>query len=138
MGAPSEKFDWNDWQQRVVHIDPAEDSLPEDQEYEERAFHIYLLGHDAVADHHIRFQALADEKWRIEWKGKIALTYGGDYDLDYRFETALEPVQFDGFYLEDGINEQQAWSLFREAVAKPECWQLVSEKNRRRFIQKTD
>ena len=133
MGSPSAKFEWNDWQRREIHLDPADESLPENQDYSERAFHIYLLGHDAVADHHISFEALQGN-WTISWKGKIALAYTGNYELKYHFATLLDKISFGGFNVPSQLNDEQAWNLFGNAVSKADEWQFVVDQNRRRFI----
>lgn len=73
------------------------DPLPLDlaDGYETRAFHIYLLGHDAVADHHIRFVRIADtDLFKIFWEGKIALAYTGDFEPKHRFVAEIENVPF--------------------------------------------
>lgn len=70
-----------------LHVDP----LPCDlEEYDERAFHTYLLGHDTVVDHRITFLRITGtDHFDIEWEGKIALTYVGDYEPKHRFHAAL-------------------------------------------------
>ena len=54
------------------------------------AFHIYLLGHDAVAKHRIKFirQAHSD-LFTILWRGKIALIYSGENTFDKTFELKI-------------------------------------------------
>jgi hypothetical protein len=59
-----------------------------------RAFHIYLLGHDEVADHRIRFKR--DKKtglFDIEWEGKIALAYMGEHEFKHSFEAKIYSVE---------------------------------------------
>jgi len=87
------------------------DAPPIDMEsdYEERAFHIYLLGHDACADHKISFKKkTSDRTYNIEWHGKIALAYMGSYDLDHEFGLYIENVKFDGIYLNDDVPLEQS------------------------------
>jgi hypothetical protein len=72
------------------------DSLPgaADKEWDGRAFHIYLLGHDAVAGHRIKFQRSGDaDRFDIAWTGKIALAYIGDYDFRHDFKAQIFDVQ---------------------------------------------
>jgi len=90
--------------QNLQNLTLQADTLPIDMEddYEDRAFHIYLLGHDACADHRITFVKKNDDNtYDIEWTGKIALAYIGNYDLDYEFSAYIESVKFDGVYLSD-------------------------------------
>lgn len=75
------------------HVDPLPRDLADD--YETRAFHIYLLGHDAVADHHILFARVAGtDLFNITWEGRIALAYAGDYEPKYRFRAEIADVPF--------------------------------------------
>lgn len=55
---------------KEFHVDPLDGPEEEDP-----AFSIYLLGHDSVADHKIRFEATEDSKrFQIHWTARIALT----------------------------------------------------------------
>jgi hypothetical protein len=79
--------------ERIDGLHAHVDSLPTDLEesYECRAFHIYLLGHDAVADHQIIFSRVTGtECFDILWEGKIALAYVGDYEPKYRFRAEIK------------------------------------------------
>ena len=72
------------------------DPLPEsaDKGFDDRAFHIYLLGHDAVAGHRIHFRRRAgSDRFDIEWTGKIAKAYVGDYEYRYDFRSRIFDVQ---------------------------------------------
>lgn len=71
------------------------DALPlgEDWDRDDLAFHTYLLGHDAVAGHVIRFvRREGGDRFDIEWEGKIALTYSGEDEFRYRFEARIHDV----------------------------------------------
>ncbi len=73
------------------------DPLPEsaDTDFDDLAFHIYLLGHDAVAGHRIRFRRRANsDRFDIEWTGKIANAYVGDYDYKRDFRAQIFDVLF--------------------------------------------
>jgi len=56
------------------------------------AFHIYLLGHDAAAKHKIKFVRIGRSTFSIEWSGKIAQAYAGDYDFKHDFNTKINGV----------------------------------------------
>lgn len=80
------KFNLNRLSGREFHVDP----LPLQADDDSKAFHIYMLGHDDVADHRIKF--FRDEKtglFDIHWQGKIALSYLGDYEFRYGFEAQI-------------------------------------------------
>ena len=71
-----------------VRVDPLPVDLSEGSE--NRAFHIYLLGHDAVADHRIAFSRLAGtDLFNVSWQGKIALAYAGDFEPKYSFDAQI-------------------------------------------------
>ena len=75
----------------LVQVNP----LPLDlsASYEERAFHIYLLGHDAVAGHRIAFTRVPGTLlFDIDWQGSIALAYVGDHEPEHRFRAEIRGV----------------------------------------------
>jgi hypothetical protein len=77
---------------RAFTVDPAEGEIDDPDEH---TFHIYLLGHDSVANHRIAFRRIgASDLFDIEWTGEIALTYSGDYALSRRFEARIHGVLF--------------------------------------------
>ncbi|MCA0894961.1 hypothetical protein [Microbulbifer agarilyticus] len=60
------------------------------KEWDELAFHIYLLGHDAAACHKIRFvRNPSNGKFSIFWVGRIAQAYIGDYEFRHNFKVNL-------------------------------------------------
>ncbi len=74
---------------RGFEVDPQDGTVDDD----DRAFHIYLLGHDSVANHRIAFRRSGDgERFDIVWAGDIALTYGGNDALEHRFEAVIRNV----------------------------------------------
>jgi len=85
--------DWLDG--RTFEIDTIANGTLDGVELDDLAFHIYLLGHDSVANHRITFQRIAgSDCFDIVWTGDIALTYAGDDDLDHRFEARIANVPF--------------------------------------------
>jgi hypothetical protein len=57
------------------------------------AFHIYLLGHDSTAGHHVEFTERDTGAFRIVWTGRIALSYTGDEEFRYGFRAEIEDVK---------------------------------------------
>jgi hypothetical protein len=75
---------------KVFTIDPTEGEIEDDDEL---SFHIYLLGHDSVANHRIEFRRIGDSGvFDIVWTGDIALSYTGNYTLEHRFEAIIRGV----------------------------------------------
>jgi hypothetical protein len=86
---PADQFSAGQLDGMIVRVDPLPQNL--EVECEERAFHIYLLGHDAVADHKILFARIeGTDLFDITWEGKIALAYVGDYEPRYRFKAVIK------------------------------------------------
>jgi hypothetical protein len=73
-----------------IKVDMDPDSIDDWDDY---AFHIYLLGHDAVAKHKIKFIRTNQSKFDIEWSGKIAQAYVGDYNFKHDFKTLIKGVE---------------------------------------------
>ena len=71
-----------------------------DEIFETGAFSIYLLGHDAVADHQIDLRRTDGAgHYELNWAGQIALAYSGHDDFQYRFTAKAEGVRFDAISL---------------------------------------
>ena len=82
--------DWLDG--KTFQVDLIENEIGDDDNL---AFHIYLLGHDSVANHRISFQRVGNSNlFDIVWTGDIALTYVGDYMLEHAFEARITGLPF--------------------------------------------
>lgn len=80
---------------RTFEVDTIAAGTVKDVELDDLAFHIYLLGHDSVANHRIAFHRVGDsDRFDIVWNGDIALTYTGDDALAHRFEARISAVPF--------------------------------------------
>ena len=65
------------------------------EDWDDLAFHIYLLGHDSAAKHKIKFERIGDSlRFNIIWSGKIAQAYVGDYEYKHDFNVVLANVLF--------------------------------------------
>lgn len=96
----------------------------------EPAFGIYLLGHDACADHAIRF-ARRGATWTIDWTARIALAYVGDDELKHRMKATVRGLTFGGFEAAKGLPAAKARALFATLVADPGAWAQQG----RRFVR---
>lgn len=91
-----------------------------------RPFDIYLLGHDSAADHRIRFtQRSTPNCFSVDWRGRIALSYSGDYEFRYEFAAHVESTEFEGIELPKGTREQDAQSLLAPFVIDVDAFTLV-------------
>lgn len=99
--------------------------MPEPWQPDDLAFHIYLLGHDSCAGHHIQFSKNPDNSFNIEWRGKIALSYVGSYDFEYDFFALLNNVFFDGFHYPKEWTREQAQQVFANRLQNIEDYEWV-------------
>ncbi len=130
VGSPETPFDWTKLDGKTLRVDRAKEVLPTFADGELAAFHIYLLGHDAVADHAIRFTR-SRATWSIDWKAKIALAYTGHRNLAHRLRAELRGLGFSGFEIPTGMTAKAARALFAAAVTDPAKWTIA----RRRFVR---
>lgn len=98
--------------------------LDDDFDYEDLAFNIYLLGHDSCADHKIIFTK-KEKTYNIEWTGKIALTYGGNYNFDHEFVVNIANVKFEGFHYPKSWTLEKATEVFKRNLDNFEDYKFV-------------
>ena len=76
-----------------LEVQIAEKGL-ESNDADELAFSVYLLGHDAVAGHRIRFERIkASDQFKNPWTGKIALAYGGETKFENSFSAFIASAE---------------------------------------------
>jgi hypothetical protein len=96
------------------------DPLPIEDLDAEPAFHVYLLGHDSVADHTITFTADGDGAHRVDWTGRIALTYAGDDTFRHAFRAEIRGVRLTHVDPADGIPADEARRRVAHLLGIPE------------------
>ncbi|KPV57770.1 hypothetical protein QJ48_20220 [Paenibacillus sp. A3] len=107
--------------------------LPEEHDYEDAAFGIYLLGHDSAADHRIRFVKNAGfADYTVRWSGRIALTYVGEEEYKYAFEASIVNAVFGGIELPEGCSPEEGRLLLETYVSDPDLF--VWSPERQRFV----
>lgn len=135
VGIAASPFDFASTHDLVVTTDALE-TTDARADFSERAFHIYLLGHDAVAAHSIRLRSgERPSTFSVAWTGRIALAYAGSYDFDHSFEVFVDEVGFDGIDVPTGLVDDDARSLLRRSVVDAERFSLTREGDRRRFTE---
>lgn len=116
------------------------DPLPTPPPYERRAFHIYLLGHDGVADHEVTFRKNVtgtkmsidkgdgvktcarydqDTSYTLDWKGKVAREYIEDDDFRYSFHAHHGTLKFKGIQAPEGMEAAKAIEIARNYCVNP-------------------
>lgn len=114
-----------------------------DEEDEENtvAFNIYLLGHDACANHTISFERTNGSHFSINWSGLIALTYGGFVDFDQAFKATITDATFDGFNYPQTWTREEAIVRFQSVLLDFDSFEFIdvnpkSEKREYRLMPK--
>lgn len=81
-----------------LRFDTLADEPPNGFDPQDNLLQCYILGHDAVRDHDLKIGAgSAHGLYRIDWSGRVALAYAGDYFYRYRFRVEVEDAPFVGF-----------------------------------------
>ena len=134
VGTAEVPFAFSSLADRVLVADALDSPELDVTDLDERAFHIYLLGHDDVAEHRIHFQP-AGEHWNVAWKGRIALAYAGDYEFRYEFHAEATGVGFSGFRVDDALSDDEAHSLFARCCQDAAAFQLTLRDGKRWFVR---
>ncbi|WP_416396656.1 hypothetical protein [Allohahella sp. A8] len=73
-------------------VDPNPETV---EDWEDLAFQSYVLGHDNVAKHKIRFERIGDSKrFKIIWVGAHAQSYFGDDEFTQEFSVSMSSLEF--------------------------------------------
>lgn len=102
------------------------DTLPlqGEDDYDNLAFSIYLLGHDSCAGHRLVFSKTIDGM-DLVWTGKIALTYVGEEEFNHDFKIVVHNVAFDGFHYPKQWSQEEALEAFSNKIASLEFYEFV-------------
>lgn len=134
VGTPDEPLDFATLADRTFRVDRPEDLAGLDDD-DDLAFHIYLLGHDSVADHRIRFPVVhAPFEFELEWDGRIALTYVGDVELRHGFHVRVRAAAFRGFEIPDELDDAAAERLLTACVRDAAPFRLSRGDGWRRYV----
>jgi hypothetical protein len=134
VGSDENLFDWESLDGHEYKIDFLSEEEQENFDHELTAFDVYLLGHDASAFHIIKFTKLDVDSYKIDWQGKLAQAYVGDYEFKYDFHTVLSSVSFSGIDIPDEVTDEQAYALLARFVRNPALFELHHENEKRRFV----
>jgi hypothetical protein len=81
------------------------------------AFSIYLLGHDDVADHRIRFSPRPGGEMTLDWRGRIALTYAGEDEYKHEFHVVADGLRLSHIDVADEVDPDDAPALLSRFMA---------------------
>ncbi len=122
VGTENEKLDFENLESGTLTADIL--PLPENFDFEDLSFYIYLLGHDSCADHKIKFaKKKSADIFDIEWTGKTALTYIGNYEFKREFTAFIENTKFNGFEFENGNADD-----FGKYIISPNLFEIRDNK----------
>ncbi len=119
-GSPEAPLVWGAISETELVADEAEQGAM--FEFDPPAFWTYLTGHDAVADHHVRFLKSSQGAFDLEWRGRIALAYAGDNELKHTFRAVVPGVRFQGFAAPKGMSVKKAGKLFATSCRDAELF----------------
>jgi hypothetical protein len=115
-----DRLDWDELSEWVFHVDSRVDA----SDHDEHSFHIYLMGHDSVARHRIRFLDGRGRSFRLEWDAKVALTYVGKRDFEHRLRVEAPALKFGGFAPPRDMSRAEAKRLLARFVVDPSRYQM--------------
>jgi len=107
VGNKDKKFNFSEMDNLFFHADP----LPRSDDFDydkDLPFGIYLLGHDDCADHQISIKKNKNGKFNIEWKGRIALAYSGEFEFNHEFYASIEDVVFEEVFYPKEMSKEEA------------------------------
>jgi hypothetical protein len=111
---PGKPLDLDKLEGKVFRADTEHENLA-GVNRDDLAFGIYLLGHDSVAHHRIRFvKRRAPWTYDVQWKAKIALTYVGHTDFAHTLEATLPALKLERIELDD-VDDTQIASVIANA-----------------------
>ena len=106
FGNETNKLDFDNLESKTIKVDNLDE--PSKFHRDEPSFGTYLLGYDSLADHKIIFvKKHSSSIYDIEWSGKIALTYSGDYEFKHHYFARIEKAKFEGFSFEGEITDEE-------------------------------
>jgi hypothetical protein len=126
FNAAQPKLNFAKWSSMRLTADtlPTDLVMPADLEWDDLALHIYLLGHDACANHQIDITQNG-ATFNIAWIGKIALAYMGEDEFKHDFSATISDVKFDGFNYPQTLSQAQAREYFAKVIANLDDFEFV-------------
>lgn len=126
IGTPENKFDFSKLNSATLTSDLL--PLPEGFDFQDLAFHVYLLGHDSCSNNKITLNRNPDNTFEISWTGKIARTYYGDYEFKHDFEVNISNVKFDGIYFRYGLSVEENLKILESCTVDPSIFKIAEDK----------
>jgi len=127
IGSKNNKFEFQTLLGHKLIVDSIHNG--QDYDHEELAFNIYLLGHDDCANHKISFTKQHDKStFDIEWEGKIALSYSGDYEFKHSFKSKINNAKFGGINLDETLSFEENKKLLKKCLVDSSNFELVENK----------
>lgn len=122
VATPGEPIDIEKLAGVTFTVDPTKRaSIPDDVELDELAFHIYLLGHDAVMNHTIAFtRRRGPSTYDVTWNARIALTYTGNTKLKYSLVATLPKLMLGTIAIANEVDVKSARELLASVLVGAE------------------
>lgn len=129
VAKPGKPIDLERLEGKTFRVDRmTEDRLDEDQ-VENLSFGIYLLGHDSVCDHRIRFvKRRGPSTYDVTWRARIAHTYFGRLDLDHSLKLDLPKLRLDSIDIDSDLDTKSAKALIPQLLARSDRYRVLRRK----------
>jgi len=133
VATASDPLDLERLHERTFIVDPPPIDLR--QHHDRAGFHIYLLGHDDVADHHINF-AIGERPgvFAVSWRGRIALTYGGQSEFKYAFEAMIPSARLERITVCSEMGDDIVVDDLAACLVQADRYRLIHTGKRREFV----
>jgi hypothetical protein len=117
------------------HPDAAGTNEPDYDEYD-HAFGIYVLGHDSVAGHRIRFpRQHSINAFSLDWRGRIALTYTNlDAPFEHGFHATVDCVRFERIDIAASLDHADVRALLSRVLIEADEFVLTEVDDRLQFV----
>ncbi|MEV4137156.1 hypothetical protein AB0J72_33910 [Dactylosporangium sp. NPDC049742] len=104
--------------------------------WQDAAFGIYLLGHDAVGDHRIRFgERQGRTAFALDWEGRIALRYADSMaPFQYTFQATIGAVELGHVAVPSTLDDAAAEARLHRVLVEAAMFELTGEGDDRRFV----
>jgi hypothetical protein len=118
VATPGKPIDVEKLEGKTFTVDPIKGtSIPDDVELDDLAFNIYLLGHDSVTDHKIRFaKRRGPSTYDVTWKARIALTYTGNMKLKHSLTATVPKLKLGKIAIASEVDVKSAKELLASVL----------------------
>ena len=117
VATPGKPIDLEKLEGKTFRVDRVVGKTLKGVDLDDLKFGIYLLGHDSVCEHRIRFvKRRGPGTYDIAWRARIALTYVGKLELAHSLVLDLPKLPFSGIELPADLPRKAAKELLPNVI----------------------